>query len=56
MAIHIANMALRLTKKTTIYTNGDDSVAEGVRVALVKPTEKISVDSRKILEAVARVE
>ncbi len=41
-------MALQLSGKVNIYTNGDLSLKEQLQSALAKPTPKIHVDSRKI--------
>ena len=48
IALHVANMALRLSDKTTIYTNGSGDTEAKLRAALLKPTSKIDIDARAI--------
>jgi hypothetical protein len=47
MAIHVANMALRLSDKTTFYTNGDHTVAQNLKDA-IGSRSRLKVDARKI--------
>ncbi|KAH8887791.1 FAD/NAD(P)-binding domain-containing protein [Thozetella sp. PMI_491] len=50
MAVHLANMILRLSDKTTIYTNGNESLAEEVRGVLQRPIPRIKIDARKVVK------
>ena len=48
MAMHLGNMALRLAKKLTIYTNGNEKLADEIRATFQKPRSRITFENRKI--------
>ena len=58
LAVHLARFALRLADNATIYTNGDESVAKGIKEVLAKAgaetrsKNNIFVDERKIAKLV----
>ena len=47
MALHLARMAKRLAKIVTVYTNGDDKLAEGITKEAIND-DNISVQSLPI--------
>jgi gliotoxin/aspirochlorine biosynthesis thioredoxin reductase len=48
MVRHIGNMALQLAEKLTVYTNGNDKLAEEILASMEKPRKRISIERRKI--------
>jgi thioredoxin reductase len=47
-ALHMARQTLRMSKEATIYTNGNEDLANDLRAAIDTATAPMKVDSRKI--------
>lgn len=48
VALHFARQALRMTEQVTLYTNGDEKLAQDLKEAVEAAPAPMTVDSRKI--------
>lgn len=52
VALHFARQALRMSKEVTLYTHGNEELAQQLREALKGAPAPMNVDSRKITKLV----